>query len=113
MLETLDGILLANTYTYSVVGVLTVFAGLLVRHMTSSTALAIIYAPALAFGALAGVYYCREIGLIVTFDNNANIVATAGIGMLVACMVMLVLTRLFFMMIATTEKVADPSTRPH
>ena len=94
--EILSDILAADTFTYIVIGFLAVLAGVMIKAMTDSLALTLMFTPMIAFGALAGVYACREAGLVFTTDHESNIILTAGVGMVVAVALMLLLVRFGF-----------------
>jgi hypothetical protein len=102
MLQTLSDILrdsfAADTFSYIVVGFLAVLAGVMVKAMTDSWPLTILFTPVIWFCALAGIYACRVAGLIFTPDRESNLILSAGAGMVVAVALMLLLVRIGFLM---------------
>ena len=73
---------------------LTGLAALFIKSATDSTGFAMLFIPALAFGCLVGVYGCKMAGIVVSSSKDTNIIATAGFGMVVAFILMLVLVRI-------------------
>jgi hypothetical protein len=94
MFDVFRDIMVANSYTYYVVVLLSLWAAMIIRVISDTTSLAVLMAPFIAYGALAGVYFCREFGLVFIYDNDSNIVACAAAGMCVAMLVMLGFCRL-------------------
>jgi hypothetical protein len=94
MPETLEMILAATPFTYSVTLALVLWASLIVRTMTDSTQMALLLAPFIGFGALAGVYFFREYEIVVSSDRESNIIATAAGGMCITMLIMLVFGRI-------------------
>jgi len=92
----LNDILNPDSFSTVVVGGLTILTGLMIRSMSSSTALAIWFAPGLAFGGLLGIYGCREAGFAFIGDSDSNVILSAGAGIIAGVIVMLVLTRMAF-----------------
>jgi hypothetical protein len=75
--------------------VLTALAALFIKNATDSTGFAALFVPAMALGCLLGVYGCKMSGIVISATNkDSNIIATAGFGMVVAFIVMLVVVRL-------------------
>lgn len=96
--DLLQSILAADTFSYIVVGVLAVLASVMVKAMTESWPLTILFAPVIWFLALAGIYACREANVVFTTDHESNIILSAGVGMIAAVGLMLLLVRIGFLM---------------
>ncbi|MGQ0672774.1 MAG: hypothetical protein ACT4N2_07850 [Hyphomicrobium sp.] len=91
--ETYEQIMLADDFTIGVVWVLAAWSALLLKQMTESNVLALLLAPMAYFGALAGIFYCREWEFIFFSQKEANIVVAASLGTMVAVVVLLLVTR--------------------
>ena len=93
MPETVELILAASTYTYAVSFALVLWASVVIRTMTDSTQLTLLMAPFIGFGALAGVYFFREFEIIISVNEDSNIIATSAAGMCVMMMIILAFGR--------------------
>ncbi len=96
MYDTLYQIVSVDVYTLSVVCVLSGWAALILRHVTESTLLALIFMPVIIIGALVGIYACRQLDLVFVFDKDTNVILTACVGMIAALIVMLIMTRIMY-----------------
>ncbi len=94
MLETLWKMTLLDQYTTIVIVCMVVSAYSIIRAMTHSTALAILYTPVLAFGALAGNYLFRISFYNVVRDKDSNVVAASATGVMAALFLMLIASRI-------------------
>ncbi len=94
MLETLWKMTLLDEYTTIVIVCMVVSAYSIIRTMTYSTALAILYTPVLAFGALAGNYLFRYYYFNAVHDKDSNVVAASATGVMAALLLMLIATRI-------------------
>ena len=119
MYETLNHIFSVDAFTFYVVGGLTVWAAVLVRLMTDSTALAFLFMPFINFGALAGIFVCRELSVVFSQEKDSNLIVSALVGMIVALLIMLLATRLVYASSALKAKsqlarqgLADRTTHP-
>jgi hypothetical protein len=93
MPETLELILAATTFTYWVTFVLVLWGCVIIHTMTGSTQMSLLMAPFIGFGALAGVYFFREFGIVVSVNKDSNIIATAAAGMCFTMLFMLAFGR--------------------
>lgn len=87
-------IAMADPLSYWIVGALTLLAFTVMRAMLPSKALAIVFAPGLFWGGLAGIYIATQLGFVVSTERSAQIVVTSTFGMCVALLVMIGLARL-------------------
>jgi len=87
-------IIMADSLSYWIVGALTLLAFLVMRAMFPSKSLAIVYAPALFWGGLAGIYIANQAGFYVGTERSAQIVVSSTFGMCAALLIMIGLTRL-------------------
>ena len=94
VLKVLGDIAAADGPSYGIVGALTVIVFVVMRTMLPVKSLACVFAPVIFWGGLAGIYAASTWGFAVGTDKAANTVATAGLGMIAALVVMVVLTRL-------------------
>jgi hypothetical protein len=91
-LEILRGIGQADEASYVIVGVLTLLAFAVMRAMLPVKGLSWVFAPALFWGGLAGIYACRMAGLFYSTEHSTNAAVGAMLGMIAALVVMMVLT---------------------
>ncbi len=92
-LKVLSDIAMADTTSYWIVGALTLLVFAVMRAMLPVKALAIVFAPFIFWGGLAGIYACTHFGLVMSHDKASNVVVTSTFGMLIALVVMMLLTR--------------------
>jgi hypothetical protein len=64
------------------------FATLFIKNATDSAGFAALFVPALVLGCFAGVFICKMAGVVVTGHKDANVIATASMGMLIAFIIM-------------------------
>lgn len=94
ILRVLGDIAAADSLSYAIVGTLTLLVFVVMRAMLPVKGLAVVFAPAIFWGGLTGIYAASSWGLLVSKDKAANIAATATPGMIAALVVMVVLARL-------------------
>lgn len=82
-----------STFTVVVVIGLVAIANWLIKLLTDSTGIAILFTPAMIFGALAANYLFFEYYVTPTGDKNSNIVIASALGVLTAMLFMLLATR--------------------
>ncbi len=82
-----------NTFTVVVVIGLVAIANWLIKLLTDSTAIAILFTPAMIIGALAANYLFVEYYVMPTQDKNSNVVIASALGVLIAMIFMLLATR--------------------
>lgn len=87
-----------DEYTQIVVFCSVVTALWLVRSMTESTALTVLFAPAILFGALAANYLFRVNFIAPTIDKDTNVVVASAVGVLLALTLMLIASRIAILM---------------
>lgn len=105
-LKVLIDIAMADSMTYWIVGALTLLVFTVMRAMLPMKALAIVFAPFIFWGGLAGIYACTHFGLIVSHDKASNVVVTSTLGMLLALVVVMLLTR----MVVAMTRIRNPLT---
>ncbi|HEX2839834.1 hypothetical protein [Hyphomicrobium sp.] len=105
-LKVLSDIAMADSMTYWIVGALTLLVFAVMRAMLPVKALAIVFAPFIFWGGLAGTYACTHFGLVMSHDKASNVVATSTLGMLVALVVVILLTR----MVKAMTRIRNPLT---
>jgi len=94
LFKLLSDIAAADSQSYWIVGGLTLIAFLIMRAMLPVKGLAIVFAPALFWGGLAGIYTATVWGFVLSTEKAVNVVAASVLGMVVALLVMVALTRL-------------------
>ena len=91
--DTFHAIVTVKTQVAVIALVLTGFAALFIKNATDSTGFAALFVPAIGFGCLAGVYGFKMAGIALSTSREANIIASAGFGMVVAFLIMLAIVR--------------------
>lgn len=94
MLQLLNEILNANTYSWSVVIVLAVLAGGFVSSAVGNLLYFIIFFPSFTLGGLAGIFAIRRAEIELVHERELSTIAEAAIGMMVTLVVLLVVARL-------------------
>lgn len=94
LFKMLSDIAAADAMAYWIVGALAALAFVLMRAMLPMKGLSYVFAPALFWGGLVGIYTLTELGFVVSTERSVQIVAAAIAGMTAALFVMLFLTRL-------------------
>lgn len=85
----------ADAVGYGIVSVLTVIVYLIMRAMLPAKGLANIFAPAVFWGGLVGIYLVPTFGFSIRGEPAATTAAAATAGMVGAFLVMMALVRLF------------------
>lgn len=106
MMDTLLNIFVADLFSYIIVAMLTLWAGALIKAMTSSSALAWAFMPAIAFGALAAIDYFALEGIMLMSDKDSNVIVVSGVGMLVGLIAMLGVTKLVYLALDSRKPVS-------
>lgn len=94
MVEFLNRTFEVDTYTIVVVAMLAGWSGVLTMHVLSRTVLALIFVPGFVFGALVANYLFVEYSFYPTADPETNVVVACTLGVIMALLVLLVVTRL-------------------
>lgn len=110
--EVLRAIAMADTMSYWIVGSLTFAVFVVMRAMLPVKALAIVFAPFIFWGGLAGIYAGTHVGLSLSHDKASNIVVTSAFGMVAALLVMMLLTRLVDAMMRIRRPLTSGSPVP-
>ncbi|MGE0022595.1 MAG: hypothetical protein AB7S70_03065 [Hyphomicrobium sp.] len=88
----LTGIAAADSTAYWVVGALTLLVFLVMWTMLPLKSLAMLFAPAMFWSGLTGLYTATWMGFAVSPDKAANIAGTSALGMMVGLVVMTLIT---------------------
>lgn len=99
MVEFFWQVLDADTFSYVIVSLLTLWAGAMIRTLTEVDWVAIFFMPAIAFGALLTIEVCSLEGIVFTYDRDSNVVVTSSIGTIIGLVVMLLLTKVIFLLL--------------
>jgi hypothetical protein len=94
VLDVMRDIAMADALSYWIVGGLTLVVFVVMRSMLPVKGLATVFAPAIFWGGLAGVYALSYWGFVASSEKSTNIAATSALGMIAALVVMVALTRL-------------------
>lgn len=92
--KVLSDIATADGLSHSIIGALTLIVFVVMRAMLPAKGLAIVFAPGIYWGGLAGIFAARYWGLVVSADKAANVVATAAMGMIAGLVLMMLAARL-------------------
>ncbi|MDQ8698364.1 hypothetical protein [Hyphomicrobium sp. LHD-15] len=92
--KVLSDIAAADSMSYWIVAGLTALVFAVMRAMLPMKGLSWVFAPAMFWGGLVGIYTLRELGFVVSSEKSAHTVAASVAGMVVMLFVMLFLTRL-------------------
>ena len=111
MLDFLNLTFEVDTYTIVVVALLSAWAGVLTLHVLSKTMLALVFVPGFIFGALVANFLFEEYGVYPTPDQETNVVVACTLGIIVALLILLVLTR--FTTMLTTARVQRHQFQRH
>jgi hypothetical protein len=112
ILKVLSDISMADSTSYWIVGALTVLVTVVMRAMLPVKSLALVFAPVIFWGGLCGIYAMREVGFVATAEKNANVIATATIGMVVALVLMILLVRFLEAVTRIRKPLASPAPLP-
>jgi hypothetical protein len=108
LFKILSDIAAADSLSYGIVGALTLVAFVIMRAMLPVKGLAIVFAPAIFWGGLAGIYTASVWGFAVSTEKAVNVVAASVLGMIVALLVMVALARLA----DAATRIRDPLAAP-
>lgn len=95
--DILAGMLNADTFTLSIVFALAGAAALLIQLTTESTMLALWYAPAMVIMSLFSISTARVFDITLTAYQDTNTILSACAGAIIGMFLMIVLTRLYYM----------------
>lgn len=105
-LDVVRSIATADSLSYWLIGTLTAIAVLLMRAMLPVKSLAIVFAPAVFWGGLTGLYAARELGIVVSSDEAVHTIVASTAGMIVALFLMMCLVRL----VNAATRIRQPAT---
>ncbi len=88
---------------YMVVIVLAVLAGVMIKTMTNSTWLTVLFSSANIFGAFAGMYIWKYAGVPLVYGKEPNLVVGACAGMLVSFLIILGVLRAIYMLLESKK----------
>jgi hypothetical protein len=94
MMDFLERAAAVDTFTLLVVAMMSGWAGVLTMQALSRTLLALIFVPGFTFGALVSNYVFELNGLLPTHDRRTNIIIACTVGIIVAFLALMLLTRL-------------------
>jgi uncharacterized membrane protein YeaQ/YmgE (transglycosylase-associated protein family) len=83
-----------DTYTLVVVALLAGWSGVLTMQVLSRAMLAMVFVPGFIFGALVTNYLFQQYAIYPTPDKETNVVVACTLGMIVALLVLLVVTKI-------------------
>lgn len=93
MLEVVDQILTADSYTWYLAIVLMLSAAIIVHSMSQSMTLTVSYAPVLLVGALTSAWLFRTFTLLSDINQDVAVIIATAAGMVCALFPLLALTR--------------------
>ncbi|WP_333793158.1 hypothetical protein [Hyphomicrobium sp.] len=83
----------ADRTSYAIVGVMTLAVFAIMRTALSTKLLAILFAPAIFWSGLTGIYLVPILGLSIPGEKTATAAAAAGCAMIVTVLVLTLLAR--------------------
>lgn len=107
ILKVMGDIAMADSMSYWLVGALTALVFVIMRTMLPVKSLSLVFAPAVFWGGLCGLYTLSMLGISFTADKSVNGIISATIGMIVALLLMIVLVRL----VGAVFRMRTPLTR--
>lgn len=107
ILKVMGDIAMADSLSYWLVGALTALVFVIMRTMLPVKSLSLLFAPAVFWGGLCGIYTLSMLGIYFTSDKSANGIISATIGMVAALLLMIALVRL----IGAIFRIRTPLTR--
>lgn len=93
MEEFLSRLFAVDMFTLIVAAGLAVVSGILTMMILSRTGLAVMFVPGFFVGALAANYFFQEYGIVPTSMREIDPIINCTVGILVALIIMLALTR--------------------
>lgn len=111
ILDVVRGIAMADSMSYWLIGTLTAVAFLLMRAMLPVKGLAYVFAPAIFWGGLTGLYAARELAIVVTGEETVHTIVVSTAGMIVALFLMMCLVRLADWATRATKPVTNSAAR--
>ena len=94
MMQFLNQTFEVDAFTLVVVALLSGWSGILTVQVLSRATLAMLFVPGFVFGALLANYLFEQYAIHPTPDNETNVVVACMLGIIVALLVLLVMTRL-------------------
>jgi len=110
--KVLGEIAMADGLTYGIVAVLALAAFVLMHATLPTQGLAYVFAPALFWGGLTGIYTATAAGLVFGTEKAVNSAVFGTAGMTVALVVMVALTRLAQAVLRIRTPLANASPAP-
>ena len=98
-----DGMFKASAVGYMVVIVLASLAAVMIKTMTNSTWMTLVFTIANTLGALAGMYVWQYAGVPIVSSKEANHVVGACLGMFVSFLIIMGILRLFYMVLESKK----------
>jgi hypothetical protein len=104
MQDIVQSILTYDRLTFWVVVILAVWSASLVKKMSESTGLALIFLPSTYYAALTSIYLCRHFEIVFSTSKVANTILCASLGMMIISVVLLVFAKLVFLASSASVK---------
>lgn len=99
----------ADALSYGIVGALVLAAFVLMHAMLPVKDLAYMFAPALFWGGLVGIYTAKVSGLVISTEKAVDNTVAATAGMVGALVVLVLLTRLVEAVVRIRKPLASPA----
>ncbi len=94
MMQFLNQTFEVDAYTIVVVALLAGWSGILTMQVLSRAGLAMVFVPGFIFGALVANYLFKQYAIYPTADKETNVVIACTLGIIVALLALLAVTRL-------------------
>lgn len=95
MLDFLTTVMTVDQWTLFIIGLMSAWAGYILKEALSSGFLATIFFPVFLFGGLLGRYVFIEMGLFISQNKDANLILATGAGLIVSLVVVTILARMY------------------
>ncbi|HMN39017.1 MAG TPA: hypothetical protein PKD49_15075 [Hyphomicrobium sp.] len=96
ILDYLTQVIDISVFVAAVTACLMGFAYWLVRLMTDSLLLSMLYTPAMLFGGLASNHFFQQHFIVLMQDTDSNTVLGVALGIILAMLTMLMVTRVVY-----------------
>jgi len=101
MFDLLGDLLSIDQYAMITVVSVSALGGFVMKQFVDSRMLVLLFIPAFLAGGLVAQFFCNQYDIVLTPEKDANAVVISAIGMMVALVVMMGVTRLVSALAAT------------
>jgi hypothetical protein len=106
-IEFMTSVMTVSQWTLFIVGILSLWAGYILKEALSSTLMATAFFPFFLLGGLISRHLFIEYGIFISSNKDANLILATGAGLIVSLVVMTIFVRLYFYL----SRISQRSTR--